>query len=416
MIANDEINNSFSEQCSIELEQQQPFLFVNKTYDYTIYLKQNNQTVYIPCDITIKPYMTDYEDADPYIKFLTPSTGRLNEKGEFPFQFKLTHLTKLTAEDVHHNSLKKMYFNITASQNDEMLLQYDSIPFVCVKYQLIVKCLQTTEPYLLFYKDRGGKESGIELSITLENEQGNMVLNKTVDLQASLLYENGLQVLDQRLLVATTSQNNPITREDFQLKNGYKQLKFRINQVSSKHCNQKFLIHVAAPLRTEEGGLIKEYYEIAPADSIPIEVRSKKNKRPLKLEQGNQYASENPDENYGEEGGEWPSVSALTPIQSVLQPIPIIPSIPSAYLSSSMVASSTTLPFSPNVDYLQPPEKKMKLNGTCFSRDSLSYLFIYAFFTEQKEGAFTLLTAAAAAANNRDQISTIVDELKSISG
>jgi hypothetical protein len=358
MIANDEINNSFSEQCSIEVEPLLAFYFVNKKYDYKIYLKQNNQTVYIPCDIMVKPAMTNYyEDVSPFIKFLTPPTGRLNEKGEFSFQFQLTHLTKLTTQDLVNNTLKKMFFIISVIQNDEILLQRETEPFICVKYQLIVKCLQTTDPYLLFYKDRGGKESGIELSITLENEQGNMVLNKTVDLKATLLYENGLQVLDQGLLVATSSHNNPMTREDFQLKNGYRQLKFRINQVSSKHCNQKFVIHIAAPLFADDGcTLIKDYYEIAPADSIPIEVRSKKNKRPQKFEPGAEHISEIHDENYGEE---------VWPIQSVLQRMPPILSSSSAYLSNNIMPSAATvsLPSPPNVDYVEPPGKKMKLNG-----------------------------------------------------
>jgi len=286
-----EINNdAYSEQFYLEIiNEQQPYLLINKIYTYTVRLIQNNEMVKRPWVVDVRPYMANNEDTSSYIEFL-PTTNILSlENGEVSFQFKLLQATKLTLSEAMTNDPKKMCFYITAFENDQPILQHSSLPFVAVRYKLVVKCLQTADSYLLFFKDRGGKESGIELSITLENEQGNMVINKIIDLQASLLYENGFKVMDQSLLVTTTSShsgngggggNNAMTREDFQLKNGYKQLKFRIHQVSSKHCNQRFVIQIAAPLISPvDGQLLSEWYEIAPANSIPIEVRSKVNKR-----------------------------------------------------------------------------------------------------------------------------------------
>lgn len=355
-----EDNNIISEQYSLELVEQYPFLFINKDYDYSVCLKHNNGIVHRSWDINVRAFMTDNEDATPFVNFLSRNEGNLNDKGEFRFKFQLTHLTKLAADA---NNMKKIFFFITASQLGEVLLVYRSLPFVCVKYQLVVKCLQTTDSFLLFYKDRGGKESGIELSISLENEQGNMVLNKVVDLQASLLYESTAKVDDQSLLVTTSSQSNQLTRDDFQLKNGYKQLKFRINQVSSKHCNQKFIIHIAATM-TSDGHLLKEFYEIAPANSIPIEVRSKKNKRPLKADYETAIPTVVGD---GYQSGEENEVSRVQWPSSLLTPA-TLPSIPShlANLSidslqdpaTSQIGSTARKPYA-----IGPPQKHPRLQN-----------------------------------------------------
>jgi hypothetical protein len=137
---------------------------------------------------------------------------------------------------------------------------------VVFKYGL--KVIEEHSSSYIFYKDKGGKDQGIELEIKLVDDKDNLVTDKDVLLMPVLLYEGGSKVQDQSIL--SMSHDKTALR----LSNGKTSLKFRINQVSTKHCNQKFCILITQAVREND------FPEIAPAISVPVDVRSKKNKRP----------------------------------------------------------------------------------------------------------------------------------------
>jgi len=134
-----------------------------------------------------------------------------------------------------------------------------SISMYSVSYRLFV-----TEEYTsnyVWYKDEGGKDKCIEITVSLRDGRGALVCNEHVDLGAKLNYCSGEQVLDQDILVVSHDSKRSIDEH------GHALIKFRINEVSNRHRGNLFQLVIFARTRAD----------ISPALCTPVDVKSKRN-------------------------------------------------------------------------------------------------------------------------------------------
>lgn len=160
------------------------------------------------------------------------------------------------------------------SEGGEVVAPLVSTPFYVVAYYLEIET-KLEKPYI-FFKDKGGKDSGINICVTCmrydpQSRQSAIVQNRRVTVRPTLLYESGEVVADQNILKSINE------RENFTITNGKTWLKFRINEVSSHHLKQKFVLQMQQYVPSEH--MISD---IAPARSVGIDVRSKQNQRSVK--------------------------------------------------------------------------------------------------------------------------------------
>lgn len=140
-----------------------------------------------------------------------------------------------------------------------------TFPIVCVEYYLDVQ-VSLPAPFI-FYKDKGGKDAGMNMTVYLRRGD-DVVLNTSIKIRPALQYENGKMVEDQGILKSINDLEN------FNINaTGSTKLKFRINEVSSKHMNQKFCIVM---MKNVPGDAISD---VAPGRSLAIDVRSKTNRK-----------------------------------------------------------------------------------------------------------------------------------------
>eukprot|EP00981_Chlorochromonas_danica_P004844 scaffold974_cov176-Ochromonas_danica.AAC.1 len=139
-----------------------------------------------------------------------------------------------------------------------------SSPFICVTHQLMIK--EEHEKKYEFYKDVGGKDKGIEFKVSLVDAVGQPALHfREVAITPILHYENGQEVADQSIL-QTADEKGHLVIQGAEVKD----LKFRINQVSSKHLNQAFVIELRPDLLRSPTAT-----DVKPVFSVPVEVKSK---------------------------------------------------------------------------------------------------------------------------------------------
>jgi hypothetical protein len=87
------------------------------------------------------------------------------------------------------------------------------------------------------------------------------VSTERVDLEAKLIYSNGVQVEDQYILLINPDSKRAIDE------NGNALFKVRVTEVSNKHRGQLFQVVVSARTRAD----------VSPAFSVPVDVKSKRN-------------------------------------------------------------------------------------------------------------------------------------------
>lgn len=118
------------------------------------------------------------------------------------------------------------------------------------------------------FKDEGGKDKCIELIAHIVDENEVAVRGReTVPLMATLIYENGLVVPQQNILqISPDSKAYIDTYEPARIK-------LRINEVSMRHLGQAFQLKLHPDvIQLPSAG------DICPALSVPVEVKSKRNK------------------------------------------------------------------------------------------------------------------------------------------
>lgn len=163
------------------------------------------------------------------------------------------------------------------TSNGSTLEAIESSPFSVVEHYLHV--VTSLLPPYVFYKDVGGKDNGIMLTVYLKKSTGlsvdsdPLVTTRTITFRPSLRYEDGQLVPDQKILQSFTGAHSYIISSF-----GSTELKFRINEVSSKHRNERFCI--AMEHYVSDGS--SEPLDIAPGSTVGIEIRSKVNHHTMK--------------------------------------------------------------------------------------------------------------------------------------
>jgi hypothetical protein len=140
-----------------------------------------------------------------------------------------------------------------------------SEPMLCIRYRL--KILEDSIPDI-WYKDEGGRDKCIDLSVTLQDQNNELIVARKVPLRVTLLYESGHHVLKQDIL-KINPENKLLIDET-----GRALLRLRIEDVSKNHQKQLFTVQIVPD--TVQHPLNND---ISPDCCRPLEVRSKRNKR-----------------------------------------------------------------------------------------------------------------------------------------
>ena len=225
---------------------------------------------------------------------IAPSSFVVGEDGKATTKFRINRL--LSKQD---NSGICLIFELVQNTSSIMAQRLDPTPLVtptiyCVGQRLVIesvvngksiykddKPMTMREPFA-WYKDTGGAEQCIELQAKLVDGNGRLVKNhhNDIPLNIKLVYENGRVVEQQGILEDKTDNLN----KTIDASSGTGVVKFRINEVSSNHRHQRFVV-VVEPT----GGPYSE--TIAPAYSVPMDIKTKKNKKRTKDESSGSVVS-----------------------------------------------------------------------------------------------------------------------------
>jgi hypothetical protein len=238
-------------------------LRVGQWYSLTVTIKKGGIPTAHTGYLKIEAFQEDNKEPR---EILLRDEPKIEADGNSTMAFKLTEPTKAVESKPKKTVVRVSLFE-SKEPNSKLIISIDTHPLVVFKFGL--KVIESHSNPYIFYKDKGGKDQGIELEVRLVDENDTLVVDKDLMLMPVLLYEGGAKVSDQSIL--TMSNDKSALR----LSHGKTVVKFRINQVSTKHCNQKFCILMTQACRENE------FPEVAPAISIPVDVRSKKNKRPI---------------------------------------------------------------------------------------------------------------------------------------
>jgi len=134
-----------------------------------------------------------------------------------------------------------------------------SDPMTVITYELVI----SKQPPTLWYKDQGGRDNFMEMSVKLVDHRNVNVTARRVPLKMSLFYENGIMVPKQDILKV---EGELIILE----RKGDTTIRFRIEEVSRSHQRQKFFIRISP-----DTFINPRNHEISSVETIPIEVMSK---------------------------------------------------------------------------------------------------------------------------------------------
>ncbi len=202
-----------------------------------------------------------------------------NRKFVFQFSIDRKHIQSLLVPSVF--SLEEM------EEIRPHSLTIKTAPFHVVrrKFAVQVDTLSSSSPYAdeesgvvgnsssiphIWYKDEGGKEHGIELTISLLDHDLSPHTGEDIPFFISLHYhDNESPLLKPNLLTISPEGGNIIDKST-----GKCFKKLRINDISKNHQRQCFIIRVSPDISKSS-----KYFDVAFVDSPPIEVRSKRSKR-----------------------------------------------------------------------------------------------------------------------------------------
>ena len=117
----------------------------------------------------------------------------------------------------------------------------------------------------IWYKDMGGRDKAMQVTVKLKDENNEVVRNQRVPLHLTLVYDNdrNTKVHKQEILRKISSPNPSIDPDS-----GESSLQFRVEDVSKNHQKQDFMVRVEANST--------ENFDIAPGLTEPVTVMSKK--------------------------------------------------------------------------------------------------------------------------------------------
>jgi hypothetical protein len=172
---------------------------------------------------------------------------------------------KLTALSMRYENKKFLIYANVENSGGPYVSPAVSEPMLCIRYRL--KILEESIPEI-WYKDEGGRDKCIDLSVTLQDQNNELIVTRKVPLRVTLLYESGHHVLKQDIL-KINPENKLLIDET-----GRALLRLRIEDVSKNHQKQLFTVQIVPD--TVQHPLNND---ISPDCCRPLEVRSKRNKR-----------------------------------------------------------------------------------------------------------------------------------------
>ena len=190
--------------------------------------------------------------------------AEISTDGEAPLQITINALSK-------NFTGKHFILSVKVADSSMRVKELLTEPFTVVSQRLKV----VNEAPNLWYKDEGGRDKAIELSIELTNKLGVHTL-RDVPLLVTLHYdtEGYPQALmhtkaggdDSVQLLQMARDSDPIVRH------GHATIKVRINDVSKNHMTHAFIVKIGPNTMKDP-----ELRDIAAAYSTPIVVKSKRN-------------------------------------------------------------------------------------------------------------------------------------------
>jgi hypothetical protein len=164
--------------------------------------------------------------------------------------------------------------HITARTEDATtVLRATTVPLYLVRHKLLWTPSSTDAGNAIWYKDEGGRDKCMEVTVGLYDAEHRVVVPETaVPLQVTLCYAAPpkrrtapVPVSNQEILRILS----PKSPRHFTVEKPILQLRFRIEDVSKNHQGQDFCLRLAVAAG-----------DVAPAMTHPVNVRSKRNKRP----------------------------------------------------------------------------------------------------------------------------------------
>ena len=186
---------------------------------------------------------------------ISSSTNCMMQQGMITFKITIHNVPE------NHNN-QRFLFRISSPYSEVMPCYSETI--TCYKYRLVFETESSVNPW---FKDENRQDRYLEYRLLLVDAQNEILQDKYFVLDAAVYYENGNIVPQQNIMTVHIDSNLFINEL------GQAFVRFRINDVSKNHQKQRFCLVVSCKPSPES-----EF--VAPAVSKPLEVRSKRTKRP----------------------------------------------------------------------------------------------------------------------------------------
>ena len=150
--------------------------------------------------------------------------------------------------------------SLTSSDDMKKVHSIMSPPLFVITHQL-----RLSEPIpSIWYKDQGGRNNWLKITVRLMNHRDEIVINRRVHLLVTILYENNETPISNQEILTLGSQALIIGDP------GFTTVLLRIEEVSRCHQNQNFVIRFSPDLKKDP-----KWGDISPVETSPIHVMSK---------------------------------------------------------------------------------------------------------------------------------------------
>ncbi len=250
-------------------------VFSNEWFEISLAVECVAPHVEEPCDIELKMVasLTKHPDRDEdlggAVLETNPNVITLNLKNTTLKSKPTVVKCKITSDVSQHKITKYSISFATRSITPASLMNKVSFgtisPIQIVNEKIVV---DTDKWSSVWFKDEGGKENGMEASISLRDADDNIVRNRKIPLKVSLLYDNELQT---RVTKQDTLRILGLSSTCIDPDNGKCPIYFRIEDVSKNHQGQDFKLEIAPDS--------SRIVDIARTCTPSVSIRSKRNKR-----------------------------------------------------------------------------------------------------------------------------------------
>lgn len=207
--------------------------FVNHEYEATVYLmKGSNLITGVPLMLQVELL---YEDCTPVRDTVLCLQSKNLRIGKRLAHLKLSYHFKESS--LFHDN-RKFRLRVRSKEKIPGLLPALTEPISVIKHQLKINNTLPAE----FFKDQGGRDKHMELEVQLTDAAGKSVnLPNSMPLVARLCYEKSHRpVPNQADILKLMNNSNPEIGT-----NGLAKIAFRIEEVSSRHQRQNFILYIA---------------------------------------------------------------------------------------------------------------------------------------------------------------------------